>query len=87
MNDLQPIPGIRLLNARRRQIPCNCDAHCGEVVTQIDGQLTNGKPIALMEDWRGFHLAVGNPNALGEHPYTPPMTRTQILQALRDAMK
>lgn len=85
MNNIQPFEVIR--NARRRAIPCHCDAHCGEIVVQIDGQLPDGRPIAIMEDWRGFHLAIGEPNTLGEHPYTPPMTRGEIVQKIQEAMR
>jgi len=84
--DLQPFPGIPLVNVRRREIPCHCEAHCGEVVVQFDAQLPNGRPVAIMEDWRGFHLAIGNVKMLGLHPYSPPMSTAAIRKALQEAI-
>jgi len=87
MTTIQTFEGIQLLNVRRREIACNCDAHQGDTVVQIEAQLPNGKPIAIMEDWRGTHLAIGKPNSLGTFPYTQPVTRAEVIQKLQEAMK
>ncbi len=42
---------VPLLNVRRREVICNCEAHQGELIIQIDAQLPNGKPIAILKDW------------------------------------
>ncbi len=78
---------LPLLNVRKIEMICNCDAHLGELITQIDAQLPNGKPIAIMQDWRGLHIAIGARNALGQFPYTPPMSEAEAEQLIMGAMK
>jgi len=78
---------VPLLNVRKIEVICNCDAHLGELITQIDAQLPNGKPIAIMQDWRGLHVAIGVRNALGQFPYTPPMSEEEAEQMIMGAMK
>ena len=80
--NIQTFEGIRLMNVRRREVVCNCDAHQGDTVLQIEAQLPNGKQIAIMEDWRGTHLAIGKP-----YSYNQPLTRAEVMQKLQEAMK
>ncbi len=78
---------IRLLNVRKREVICNCDAHLGELIIQIDAQLPNGKPIAIMKDWRGLHVAVGERNTLGQFPYTQPVSEEEAERLIKEAME
>ena len=78
---------VPLLNVRKTEVICNCDAHLGELIIQIDAQLPNGKPIAIMQDWRGFHVAIGARNALGQFPYTQPVSEKEAEQMIKEAMK
>ncbi len=78
---------IPLMNVRKTEVICNCEAHAGDVVIQIDAQLPNGKPIAIMQDWSGFHVAIGARNALGQYPYTPPVSEEEVEQIIREAMQ
>jgi hypothetical protein len=77
----------QLLNIRARQVICNCDAHCGDLVEQIDAQLPDGRPIAILKDWRGFHVAIGARNAIGEWQYTPPVSEEEVEALIRKAMQ
>ena len=76
-----------LLNIRTREVVCSCDAHAGEVVEQIDAQLPNGKPIAILRDWRGLHVAIGQRNTLGQFPYTQPVSEAEAERMIREAMQ
>lgn len=87
MNALLTFPGIQLYNVRRREVVCHCEAHSGDTVTQIDARLPDGRPVAIMHDWQGYHLAIGSRNTVGKFPYNEPMTPEQIQKALQEAMK
>ena len=78
---------VPLLNVRETEVICNCDAHLGELIVQIDAQLPNGKPIAIMQDWRGLHVAIGGRNVLGQFPYTQPVSEEEAEQMIQEAMK
>ncbi len=78
---------VRLLNVRRTEVICNCEAHAGDLIIQIDAQFPNGKPVAITQDWRGFHVAIGARNALGQYPYTPPVTEEEAEQLIKEAIK
>ncbi len=78
---------VPLLNARKTEVICKCDAHQGELIIQIDAQLPNGKPIAIMKDWWGIHVAIGARNSLGQYPYTPPVSEEEAEQMIKEAMK
>ncbi len=78
---------ISLLNIRTREVVCNCPAHCGDTIQQIDAQLPNGKPIVIMKDWRGLHVAIGARNCIGEWQYTQPMSEAEAERLIREAMR
>lgn len=77
----------QLTNIRAREVICNCDAHAGDLIQQIDAQLPNGKPIAIMKDWRGLHVAIGERSAIGQYPYTQPISEAEAERMIREAMK
>ncbi len=76
-----------LLNVRTKEVICNCDAHCGDLLQQVEGILPNGKPVAILKDWRGLHIAIGARNVIGEWQYTEPVTEAQAEQMIREAMQ
>ncbi len=78
---------VPLLNVHKREAICNCEAHQKELTIQIDAQLPNGKPIAIIKDWWGIHMAIGARNALGQYPYTPPVSEEETEQMIKEAMK
>jgi len=81
------LSGITLLNVETKQEVCNCDVHGGDRITQINATLPNGKPVVIMQDWRGLHVAIGARNAIGQFSYTQPVAKEQVQQILSEAMK
>lgn len=78
---------LPLKNIRAKQVVCHCDAHCGDVIQQVDAQLPDGRPVAILKDWRGWHVAIGQRNAIGKFPYTPPVSEAEVEQIIRNAIK
>lgn len=85
--DMIIFPNITLVNVRAREMICNCEAHCGDLIQQIDAQLPNGKPVVILKDWWGLHVAIGARNCIGEWQYTEPVTMQEAERMLREAMR
>jgi hypothetical protein len=78
---------MKLKNMRLKQVICNCDSHCGELVQQIEAQLPNGKPIVIMKDWAGYHVAIGERNQIGNFQCPPGVSEAEAEQIIRNAMQ
>ena len=59
---------------------CNCSAHEGDTLRQIDGRLQNGVPVRIMKDKFGYHVAIGQ---IDRCP--PPVTADEVERMLREA--
>ncbi len=77
---------VDLLNVKTSQEICFCNLHHGQLLRQIDAQLPNGKPIRIMQDGYGWHVAVGDSKTLGDFPCPGPVSEEEMLRKIEAAM-
>ncbi len=76
-----------LLNIRTRSMVCNCGLHNNELLEQIDAQLPNGKPVRILKDSYGYHVAIGNKNSLGDFACPVPVGEAEVARMISAALK
>lgn len=75
-----------LLNVRKSSMICNCGLHHNEQIEQIDAQLPNGKPIRVLRDSYGYHVAIGDWNSLGDFRCPPPVSEADAARMIQSAL-
>lgn len=78
---------VPLKNIRAKQVICHCDIHSGDLLQQVEAQLPDGRPVVILKDPLGWHVAVGERNTIGNYPYTPAVSEAEAERILLDAMK